>query len=72
MTVTVDQFKVLTDASYLRILALLMEWDNSISGIRRAPDLQDFNVDKWAAPWEPVKRDGKAAQGAADVGHSEQ
>ncbi len=39
VTVTVDQLKVLSDPSRLRMLTLLMERDMSISGIAKALDL---------------------------------
>ncbi len=44
VTVTVDQLKVLSDASRLRMLTLLMERDMSISGIAKALDLSPATV----------------------------
>lgn len=44
VTVTVDQLKVLSDASRLRILTLLMESDMSISGIAKALELTPATV----------------------------
>ncbi len=44
VTVTVDQLKVLSDASRLRILTLLMEREMSISGIAKALDLSPPTV----------------------------
>ena len=44
MTVTVDQVKVLSDPSRLRMLTLLMERDMSISGIARALELTPATV----------------------------
>jgi len=44
VTVTVDQLKVLSDASRLRILTLLMERDMSISGIAKALELTPATV----------------------------
>lgn len=44
VTVTVDQLKVLSDASRLRILTLLVERDMSISGIAKALDLTPATV----------------------------
>ena len=44
VNVTVDQLKVLSDPSRLRILTLLMERDMSISGIARALELTPATV----------------------------
>lgn len=44
VSVTVDQLKLLSDASRLRILTLLMERDMSISGIAKALDLTPATV----------------------------
>ncbi len=44
VTVTVDQLKVLSDPSRLRMLTLLMERDMSISGIAKALDLSPATV----------------------------
>ncbi len=44
VTVTVDQLKVLSDASRLRMLTLLMERDMSISGIAKALELSPATV----------------------------
>ncbi len=44
MTVTVDQIKVLSDPSRLRMLTLLMERDMSISGIAKELDLSPATV----------------------------
>ncbi len=44
VTVTVDQLKVLSDASRLRMLTLLMERDMSISGIAKALELTPATV----------------------------
>jgi len=44
VTVTVDQFKVLSEPSRLRMLTLLMERDMSISGIAKALDLSPATV----------------------------
>lgn len=44
MTVTVDQLKVLSDPSRLRMLTLLMERDMSISGIAKELDLSPATV----------------------------
>ncbi len=44
VTVTVDQLKVLSDPSRLRMLTLLMERDMSISGIAKALDLTPATV----------------------------
>ena len=44
VTVTVDQLKVLSDPSRLRILTLLMERDMSISGIAKALELTPATV----------------------------
>jgi DNA-binding transcriptional ArsR family regulator len=44
VAVTVDQFKVLSDPSRLRMLTMLMERDMSISGIARALDLTPATV----------------------------
>ncbi len=44
VTVTVDQLKVLSDASRLRMLTLLMERDMSISGIAKALVLSPATV----------------------------
>jgi DNA-binding transcriptional ArsR family regulator len=44
VTVTVDQLKVLSEPSRLRMLTLLMERDMSISGIARALDLSPATV----------------------------
>ncbi len=44
VTVTVDQLKVLSDPSRLRMLTLLMEKDMSISGIAKALDLTPATV----------------------------
>lgn len=44
VTVTVDQLKVLSDASRLRILTLLMEREMSISGIAKALELTPATV----------------------------
>ncbi len=44
VTVTVDQLKVLSDPSRLRILTLLMEREMSISGIAKALDLSPPTV----------------------------
>jgi DNA-binding transcriptional ArsR family regulator len=44
VTVTVDQLKVLSDASRLRMLTLLMEREMSISGIAKALDLSPATV----------------------------
>ncbi len=44
VTVTVDQLKILSDASRLRMLTLLMEQDMSISGIAKALDLSPATV----------------------------
>jgi len=44
VTVTVDQLKVLSDPSRLRMLTLLMERDMSITGIAKALDLTPATV----------------------------
>ena len=44
LTVTVDQLKVLSDPSRLRMLTLLMERDMSISGIAKELDLSPATV----------------------------
>jgi len=44
VTVTVDQLKVLSDPSRLRMLTLLMERDMSISGIAKVLDLSPATV----------------------------
>ena len=44
VTVTVDQLKVLSDPSRLRMLTLLMERDMSISGIAKALELSPATV----------------------------
>jgi DNA-binding transcriptional ArsR family regulator len=44
VTVTVDQLKVLSDPSRLRMLTLLMDRDMSISGIAKALDLSPATV----------------------------
>src|SRR5574337_1706058 len=44
VTVTVDQLKVLSEPSRLRMLTLLMERDMSISGIAKALDLTPATV----------------------------
>lgn len=44
VTVTVDQMKVLSEPSRLRMLTLLMERDMSISGIAKALDLSPATV----------------------------
>jgi len=44
VTVTVDQLKVLSDPSRLRMLTLLMDRDMSISGIAKALDLTPATV----------------------------
>ncbi len=44
VTVTVDQLKILSDPSRLRMLTLLMERDLSISGLAKALDLSPATV----------------------------